>query len=78
MSCATHGAVDSAIDGTIHGNDPSMQLFDPALMFPDIIIRDLGRTDYQSTLAAMQNFTANRTAETPDELWLTEHDSVYT
>ncbi|WP_020167440.1 MULTISPECIES: lipoyl(octanoyl) transferase LipB [Methylotenera] len=55
-----------------------MQLSNPALMFPDVIIRDLGRTDYQYTLAAMQTFTANRTAETPDELWLTEHDSVYT
>lgn len=40
--------------------------------------RDLGRTDYQITLAAMQTFTANRTAETADECWLTEHDSVYT
>ena len=26
----------------------------------------------------MQTFTASRTAETPDELWLTEHNSVYT
>ena len=60
-----------------------MQLSNPVLifpnvMFPEIIIRDLGRTDYQSTLAAMQDFTENRTAETSDELWLTEHDSVYT
>ena len=38
----------------------------------------LGRTDYQTTLAAMQAFTASRNAETPDEMWLTEHDSVYT
>lgn len=43
-----------------------------------VLGRDLGRTDYQTTLAAMQTFTANRTAETPDECWLTEHDSVYT
>lgn len=55
-----------------------MQLSNPALASPDIIIHDLGRTDYQATLSAMQAFTANRTAETPDELWLTEHDSVYT
>ena len=26
----------------------------------------------------MQAFTASRNAETPDEMWLTEHDSVYT
>ena len=25
----------------------------------------------------MQNFNANRTVDTPDELWLTEHQSVY-
>ena len=43
-----------------------------------VLGRDLGRTDYQTTLAAMQIFTVNRTAETPDECWLTEHDSVYT
>lgn len=56
----------------------NMQLSNPTLLSPDIIIRDLGRTDYQSTLKAMQSFTENRTPETPDELWLTEHDSVYT
>jgi lipoyl(octanoyl) transferase len=43
-----------------------------------VLGRDLGRTDYQTTLAAMQAFTANRTADTADECWLTEHDSVYT
>lgn len=43
-----------------------------------LITRNLGRTDYQATLAAMQAFTHNRTPETQDELWLTEHDSVYT
>ncbi len=43
-----------------------------------LICRALGRTDYQATLHAMQAFTQARTSETPDELWLTEHDSVYT
>lgn len=43
-----------------------------------LIGRVLGLTDYQATLQAMQHFTQARTAETPDELWLTEHDSVYT
>jgi lipoyl(octanoyl) transferase len=44
----------------------------------DLIIRDLGRTDYQQTLMAMQKFTACRNAKTPDEIWLTEHVSTYT
>ncbi len=43
-----------------------------------MIYRDLGRTDYQTTLNAMQVFTENRHHETADEIWLTEHDSVYT
>jgi len=41
-------------------------------------IRTLGRTDYQATWRAMQAFTAARTADTPDEIWLTEHPPVYT
>lgn len=40
--------------------------------------RNLGETDYQNTLMAMQAFTASRTAQTPDEIWLTEHHAVYT
>jgi lipoyl(octanoyl) transferase len=41
-------------------------------------IRKLGRVGYASTLNAMRRFTAHRTAETPDELWLLEHPAVYT
>ena len=44
----------------------------------DLIVKDLGCTDYQVTLIAMQQFTASRTAITPDEIWLTAHTSVYT
>ncbi len=43
-----------------------------------LITRKLGHTDYLETLVAMQAFTNNRSLETSDELWLTEHDSVYT
>jgi lipoyl(octanoyl) transferase len=42
------------------------------------MIRHLGRTDYESTWRAMQAFTAARMADTPDEIWLTEHSPVYT
>lgn len=47
-------------------------------MPPPIAIRHLGITDFEETWHAMQQFTATRTAETPDELWLTEHYPVYT
>ncbi|MBP9906901.1 MAG: lipoyl(octanoyl) transferase LipB [Rhodoferax sp.] len=43
-----------------------------------VAIRNLGRVDYLTTYAAMQTFTAQRTENTPDELWLCEHNSVYT
>ena len=42
------------------------------------VIRNLGRTEFEATWRAMQNFTTSRSAETPDEIWLTEHPPVYT
>ena len=41
-------------------------------------MRKLGRADYPATFAAMQEFTATRGADTPDELWLCEHAPVFT
>lgn len=43
-----------------------------------VALRRLGLTDYEPTWQAMQAFTAGRNADTPDELWLTEHPPVYT
>lgn len=45
---------------------------------PRMHVRHLGRTDYIPCWQEMQAFTAARNANTPDELWLTEHDAVYT
>ncbi|MDZ4141834.1 MAG: lipoyl(octanoyl) transferase LipB [Methylotenera sp.] len=47
-------------------------------MLQPLIVRHLGMTDFEETWHAMQRFTANRTSNTPDELWLTEHYPVYT
>lgn len=44
----------------------------------ELVIRDLGRADYVPTWEAMQAFTAQRSPETPDELWQVEHPPVYT
>jgi len=44
----------------------------------EIVVRHLGRVDYEPTWRAMQAFTAARDADTPDELWLLEHPPVYT
>jgi lipoyl(octanoyl) transferase len=45
---------------------------------PDILLRPLGRVPYLPTLQAMRAFTAQRTPEQPDEIWLLEHDPVFT
>lgn len=49
-----------------------------ALAGTDLRVRPLGRTPYESTWRAMQAFTAGRTPEAPDEIWITEHEPVYT
>jgi lipoyl(octanoyl) transferase len=41
-------------------------------------VRRPGRVEYEPTWRAMQEFTASRTPETPDELWIVEHPPVYT
>ena len=40
--------------------------------------RDLGRTDYDVIFRAMREYTIARTPQTADEIWLTEHDPVFT
>ena len=43
-----------------------------------IRVVSMGMRPYEPTLAAMREFTARRSADTPDELWLLEHPPVYT
>jgi lipoyl(octanoyl) transferase len=43
-----------------------------------VIVRRPGRVPYEPTWRAMQDFTTQRDASTPDELWLVEHPPVYT
>ena len=45
---------------------------------PSIVLRSLGRSGYEATLARMREFTDARDAATPDEIWITEHAPVYT
>ena len=42
------------------------------------VLRWLGRVEYEPTWRAMQSFTGQRTAETPDEIWSLEHPPVFT
>lgn len=43
-----------------------------------MIVRTLGRVPYAATVESMQAFTAGRDDTTADELWLCEHDPVFT
>lgn len=44
----------------------------------NILLKPLGRVDYEPAWQAMQAFTAARNAATPDEFWLLQHPPVYT
>ena len=43
-----------------------------------MLIRPLGHVDYAPTYETMVAFTAQRQADTPDELWICEHPPVFT
>lgn len=45
---------------------------------PATAVRELGLVAYEPTWRAMQAFTAQRSADTPDELWVLQHPPVYT
>lgn len=44
----------------------------------NVAVRTLGVVDYLPTYAAMQDFTATRSAQTPDALWVCAHPPVFT
>jgi len=43
-----------------------------------INVKYLGITPYESTWNKMKVFTSERAASTQDEIWITEHESIYT
>ena len=45
---------------------------------PVAVVRELGRQPYEPVWRAMQQFTDVRDAGTADEIWLVEHDPVFT
>lgn len=52
---------------------------EPATSTADIlVVRELGRQAYEPIWKAMQQFTDARDADAADELWLLEHDPVFT
>jgi len=51
---------------------------DAVLLQDTILIRHLGLQPYAPVSEAMHTFTDNRDANTPDEVWLVEHEPVFT
>ncbi|MCK6262238.1 lipoyl(octanoyl) transferase LipB [Vibrio sp. ZSDE26] len=47
-------------------------------MANQLIVKQLGRQDYHPVWQAMHKFTDNRTDESSDEVWLVEHNPVFT
>jgi len=43
-----------------------------------IDVKYLGVTSYESTWNEMKNFTSKRNDSTQDEIWITEHEAIYT
>ncbi|WP_199435981.1 lipoyl(octanoyl) transferase LipB [Vibrio owensii] len=43
-----------------------------------LVVKRLGRQDYEPVWKAMHEFTDKRTDDTPDEVWLVEHNPVFT
>ena len=43
-----------------------------------LVVKNLGRAEYEPTLRSMRAFTLARDESTADELWLVEHPPVYT
>lgn len=50
----------------------------PRMNAAPMLLRPLGLVDYVPTYQAMQDFTAHRGPQTPDEIWLCEHPPVFT
>ena len=45
---------------------------------PGMRVKRLGLVEFHPTYAAMRQFTSSRHEDTPDELWILQHPSVYT
>lgn len=43
-----------------------------------ILVKQLGLVDYAPTYEAMRKFTQQRNSDTPDEIWVLEHQPVFT
>jgi lipoyl(octanoyl) transferase len=66
------------VSGEAAGTAPEAALTCAATQPAPMVVRWLGRVPYEPTWRAMQHFTDTRAATTADELWLLEHEPVFT
>lgn len=64
--------MDAVSNCPLEASAPGQRAARPAL------VRDLGRQPYAPVWHAMQRFTDARNDDSPDELWVVEHDPVFT
>jgi lipoyl(octanoyl) transferase len=78
VSATVRGALDAA-DGHSGGRELAGERSARARReVPTPIVRRLGLVEYEPTWRAMQRFTDERDASTPDEIWFLEHPPVFT
>ena len=53
-------------------------MFMPSAVRHSLALKWLGRVEYEPTWRAMQRFTDERDAQTPDQIWFLEHPPVFT
>ena len=62
----------------VSGETVVAQRFSTDVASKALVVKHLGLTPYAEAFAAMRAFTLARGAGTADEIWLTEHEPVYT
>ena len=72
MSCEANAADEKQCKFTASRADR------PVMHTPELIVRDLGLCEYQPVWQQMQQFTRQRRPDTADEIWLLEHQPVFT
>lgn len=82
---AARGGGGATAEGIVSGGDGAAESFGEAPRrkrvatgVPQPVIRSLGLVEYEPTWRAMQRFTDERDATTPDEVWFLEHPPVFT
>ena len=73
-SLVQHATSAPAVQAATAVHTPALAPLTP----PAPRVRHLGRVEYEPTWRAMQRFTDERLASTPDEIWFLEHPPVFT